>query len=96
MLFRSAVLACSALKRAYRDRLGARRAGVRLVHLDGPEELIRKRVEQRTGHFMPPSLLASQCALLERPKDDEAAITVDIASSPAAIVAGIVAALDAG
>jgi gluconokinase len=90
---RGIVLACSALKRRYRDRIGAGRPGVRLVHLDGAEDVLRKRLEQRTGHFMPPSLLASQCALLERPADDEAAITVDVTAGSAEIVRCIVAEL---
>lgn len=90
---RPMVLACSALKRSYRTRLGAGRTQVRLVHLDGTERLLRERLEQRTGHFMPASLLASQCALLERPTHDERPITVDIASSPETIVREIIAAL---
>ena len=90
------VLACSALKRSYRDRIGAGRPGVRLVHLDGPESLIRERIEQRTGHYMPASLLASQCALLERPKDEESAITVGIAATPAEIARDIRRAVAAG
>lgn len=87
------VLACSALKRAYRDRLGAARPGVRLVFLDGDESLIRERIEQRTGHYMPASLLASQCALLERPTAEERPITIDVASPPESLAAAIVAAL---
>jgi gluconokinase len=63
------------------------------VHLDGTETLLRERLEQRTGHFMPASLLASQCALLERPSDDERPIRVDIASSPETIVREITAAV---
>jgi gluconokinase len=93
---RSIVLACSALKRSYRDRLGAGRPQVRLVHLDGPETLLRERLEQRTGHFMPASLLASQRALLERPEDDERPIRVDITPPPDVIVRQIRAALDRG
>jgi len=87
------VLACSALKRSYRERIGVGRPHVRLVHLDGPESLIRERLERRTGHYMPPTLLASQCALLERPTAEERAITVDIAGTPAAIARSITAAL---
>jgi carbohydrate kinase (thermoresistant glucokinase family) len=93
---RGIVLACSALRRTYRDRIGAGRPEVRLVHLDGREELIRERLEQRTGHFMPASLLASQCALLERPTDDEQPIRVDIAPAPDEIVRQIVAAVGRG
>jgi gluconokinase len=90
---RGIVLACSALKRSYRSRLGVGKRHVRLVHLDGTEGLLRERLEQRTGHFMPASLFASQCALLERPTDDEKPIRVDIASSPETIVRQITAAL---
>ena len=91
---RSLVLACSALKRSYRSRLGLGKPHVRLVHLHGTESLLRERLEQRTGHFMPASLVASQCALLERPTDDERPIRIDIASSPETIVRQITAALD--
>jgi gluconokinase len=86
---RGIVLACSALKRRYRTRLGVGKPHVRLVHLDGPETLLRERIEQRTGHFMPASQLASQCALLERPTVEEAAIIIDIAPPPDTIVRGI-------
>ena len=86
---RGIVLACSALKRRYRTRLGVGKPHVRLVHLDGPETLLRERIEQRTGHFMPASQLASQCALLERPTVEEAAIIIDIAPPPETIVRGI-------
>jgi carbohydrate kinase (thermoresistant glucokinase family) len=88
------VLACSALARRYRDRIGTGRSEVRLVHLDGDEQLIRQRMERRTGHFMPATLLASQLAALEKPTADEAAITVAIAAPPDRIVASIVAALE--
>lgn len=87
------VLACSALKRSYRDRLGAGRPGVRLVFLDGDESLIRERLERRTGHYMPASLLASQCAALERPTAEERPITIDVASPPESLAAAVVAAL---
>jgi len=90
---RGIVLACSALTRHYRSRLGVGKPHVRLVHLDGTESLLRERLEQRTGHFMPASLLASQCALLERPTVDEAAIIVDIAPPPETIVRSIMAAI---
>lgn len=86
------VLACSALTRSYRKQLGVGRSQVRLVHLDGEESLLRERLEQRTGHFMPASLLASQCALLERPTDDEQPIRVDISLPPDAIIRQIMVA----
>jgi gluconokinase len=90
---RRIVLACSALKRRYRERIGVGGPHVRLVHLDGPEELIRDRLARRVGHYMPASLLASQCAALERPTPEERAITVSIAGSPASIARNITAAL---
>ncbi|MBM3953415.1 MAG: gluconokinase [Planctomycetes bacterium] len=83
------VLACSALKRAYRQRLGSGLPGVRLVHLDGDPELIRRRIAARRDHFMPASLLDSQLATLERPGGDEHPIVVDVAHTPDAIVATI-------
>ena len=64
-------VACSALRRAYRDRIRAGAPGVRFVFLDGAAELIGERMAGRSGHYMPPSLLASQLATLERPGDDE-------------------------
>ena len=78
------VVACSALKRAYRDRLRA--AGdVRFVHLDGPRDVIAGRMAAREGHFMPVTLLDSQIATLEPPGPDEA-LRVDIAHAPEVIV----------
>lgn len=69
------VVACSALRRAYRDRLRAAR-GVRFVHLAAPREVILARMTTRQDHFMPASLLASQYDTLEPPGPDEA-ITLD-------------------
>ena len=82
----SAVLACSALKATYRDRLAAGRDDVRFVHLTGDPALLRRRLEERRGHYMPASLLDSQLATLEAPAD---AITVDVGGTPEAIVAAI-------
>jgi gluconokinase len=87
-------LACSALARRYRDRLGLPHPRIRLVQLDDPSGVIRQRMEQRAGHFMPTALLESQLALLERPTADERPIVVDVASEPDAIVRSIVASLD--
>jgi gluconokinase len=84
------ILGCSALKRAYRDRL--RRAGVvRFIHLSGPRDLIAARMAQRTGHYMPLSLLDSQFAALELPTPDEHALTIAIGPSPKSIAATIAA-----
>jgi carbohydrate kinase (thermoresistant glucokinase family) len=90
------VLACSALARRYRERLGIGRPGVRLVFLDGPPELIRARIEARRDHFMPATLLDSQLAALERPGDDERPIVVSVADTPEAIAARVAAALGDG
>src|SRR4051794_17184853 len=74
-----AVIACSALKRAYRSILVHGRDDIRIVYLKGTPELIGKRLSQRKGHFMPPSLLESQFDTLEPPGESEDAIVVDIA-----------------
>ena len=71
------VVACSALKRAYRKVLTDGVPDVRLVHLHGSPELIAERLAARKGHFMPPDLLRSQLATLEEPGPDEGA-TVEI------------------
>ena len=65
------IVACSALKRAYRDRIRQTVADVRFIFLDGDSELIRSRTASRTGHFMQPELLDSQLHTLERPAADE-------------------------
>jgi gluconokinase len=83
------VIACSALKRAYRDLIIGARPDVRLVYLRGDEAMIRARLVQRRGHYMPAALLASQFEALEPPGPDEHAIVVDIDGPPATIVAAI-------
>lgn len=70
----SAVVACSALKKTYRDRLAAG-GDMRVVYLKGDAATIEQRLKNRSGHFMPASLLPSQLATLEEP---QAAIVVDI------------------
>lgn len=65
------VLACSALRRAYRDRIRGHAGEVRFVFLDGSFELISQRLARRVGHYMQPDLLASQFQTLERPSADE-------------------------
>jgi gluconokinase len=75
---RSAVVACSALKRAYRDRLRARNAGLRFVFLQGDFDLIWARMKARPGHYMKAGMLQSQFDALEAPGDGEAfAVSVD-------------------
>jgi gluconokinase len=90
------VIACSLLKRRYRDVLIDDRVDTRLVYLKGSEELIARRLATRHGHFMPPSLLHSQFAALEEPGTDENPITISIEPRPREIVAQILSALDAG
>ena len=85
-----AVVACSALRRVYRDVLIHGRNDVRLVYLDGSQQLIAERLNRRKGHFMPPDLLASQFKTLEPPERDERPITVPIDASVEAIVDDIV------
>lgn len=84
------VIACSALKRSYREMLIHGRDDVRIVYLKGSRDLIAQRMRQRSGHFMPLSLLDSQFAALEEPGLDEHAITVDIDAPVETIVATII------
>jgi gluconokinase len=87
------VIACSALKRAYRDVLIGGRRDVRLVYLKGDQDLIARRLTTRHGHFMSPALLDSQFATLEEPQADEHPIVVSIAPRPREIVDAILAQL---
>ncbi len=88
---RDVVVACSALKKTYRERLLAGREDVaRVVHLRGDEALIAARLRERPGHFMPPALLPTQIATLEAPDD---ALTVEVTAPPDVLVAGIAQAL---
>jgi gluconokinase len=89
-----AVVACSALKRTYRGILVHGRDDVRIVFLDGTQDLIAERLAARKGHFMPPGLLASQFRTLERPCADERPITVSIDAPVARIVDEIVSQLN--
>jgi len=82
---RSFVLACSALKRSYRQELSVGPA-IRFVYLKGSADLIAERLRSRHGHFAGEQILASQFADLEEP---EAAVTVEIAAPPRQIVAEI-------
>ncbi len=84
-----AVIACSALKRAYRDRIRRATGAVTFVYLTGPRDLIARRMAAREGHFMPVSLLDSQLATLEPPGADEAALVVDITAPPDRLLADI-------
>jgi gluconokinase len=81
-----AVIACSALKRGYRDILVHGRDDVRIVFLQGTQDLIAARLAARKGHFMPPGLLASQFRTLEPPEPSERPITVSIDAPVESIV----------
>lgn len=84
------VLACSALKRSYRATLVHGASDIQVVHLAGSAPLIAARMAQRTGHFMPASLLQDQLDTLEAPGPAERAVTVSIEASPEAIVAEVI------
>jgi gluconokinase len=88
------VIACSALKRVYRDALVRGRNDVRIVFLDGSKALIAERLTHRKGHFMPPGLLDSQFKTLEPPQADENPITVSIDGAVEAIIEDILRQLD--
>ena len=90
---RGLVVACSALKRSYRDVLRAPCPGLRFIHLHGTPELLRQRVKARTGHYMPPSLLDSQLATLEPPGTDEDALAFDITRPSNQVAAAVLARL---
>jgi carbohydrate kinase (thermoresistant glucokinase family) len=88
------VVACSALKRAYRDRIRRLAAPVQFVFLNGDAELIARRLALRTGHYMQPELLTSQFRTLEVPAADETdVVKLDISQDVPQLVAGAVAAL---
>jgi len=80
------VVTCSALKRKYRDRLRSADNNMILVHLTGSKSLLRNRMRERRGHFMPADLLDSQLTTLQNPESDEVAISLDISEQPAGIV----------
>ena len=82
------VVACSALKRSYRELLGVDTRNLRLVFLKGTKGVLSQRLASRHGHFMQATLLESQLAALEAPTPDEALI-VDIAASPEELVGQI-------
>jgi carbohydrate kinase (thermoresistant glucokinase family) len=85
------VVACSALRRAYRERLRAGHGDLIFLHLAGAPGVIAERQAARQGHFMPPSLMASQFATLEDPAAEADAVIVSVSASPHEVVA---AALD--
>ncbi len=93
---RGVVVACSALKRAYRDLLRKAAPDLRLVYLYGEEALLAWRLAHRQGHYMPASMLQSQLQALEPPGDDEGALALDVVQSPQALVEAAARALRRG
>lgn len=87
------VVACSALKRSYRDALRAGHADIRFLHLTGEPALIMARQAARQGHYMPASLVASQFATLEPPDTEADVIDLDVDPEPPVIVQKALAAL---
>jgi gluconokinase len=90
----STVLACSALRRSYRDILRTGVPDLEFVHLDGSAEVIRTRLAQRAGHYMPVSLLQSQIATLEPLQADEHGVVLDVAQTTDDLVTQTIARLD--
>jgi gluconokinase len=84
------VVACSALKRSYREILRAAAKDLRFVFLRGERSLIAERLAGRTGHYMPASLLESQITTLEEPSPDEDAWVIDVNDSPENIIAALI------
>jgi gluconokinase len=91
----SVVVTCSALKRSYRDLLRDGHPSVWFAHVTVDADLLRERVEQRTGHYMPSSLLESQLATLEPLQSDEPGASISGAGAPADVVAELLDALEA-
>lgn len=90
------VLTCSALKRSYRDLLSEARGNVIFLHLDGDPGLLNERIHNRTGHFMPSTLLPSQLATLEPLTEEERAtgsLVLDISRTPAQLVQDVLSSL---
>lgn len=84
------IIGCSALRRAYRDRIRQAAGGaVTFIHLNGSRAVIERRMSARAGHFMPVALLDSQFATLEAPSPDEPAISVEIDQPMEAILTEI-------
>ncbi|MEN9748116.1 MAG: hypothetical protein RLZZ603_808 [Actinomycetota bacterium] len=90
---KGAIVACSALKRVYRDRIRAAAPGTVFVHLDGSRELLWERISARQNHFMPASLLDSQLAILEPLGSDENGVTLPITASVKSLAMAAVAAV---
>ncbi|NML14585.1 gluconokinase [Azohydromonas caseinilytica] len=90
------VLTCSALKRAYRERLRAAAPGLRFVHLVLERDEALRRVASRCAHLFPPSLVASQFATLESPAGEPGVIEVDATLPPEELAAAVLKQLQGG
>jgi gluconokinase len=88
---RSVVVTCSALRRAYRERLRGGRPGLWFCELDAPPAQVGERIAARVGHYMPPDLLPSQLAALEPLGPDESGARVAAQGSPEQVAAAVVA-----
>jgi gluconokinase len=84
---RSSVLTCSALKRSYRDRLRHGVPAMFFLHLAAPHAVLEPRMQERSRHFMPASLLRSQFETLEPLGQDEDGVTVDVSGTLLEVVA---------
>ena len=85
------LLTCSALRHAYRRRLGEGNSGLWFLYLKVSEEVLQQRLAQRRGHYMPASLLSSQLRTLEVPTDDEPAMIVPVERTVEETVADVIA-----
>lgn len=85
----AAVVACSALRRSYRDMIREACPGAVFVHLDGTPEVLRERMSSRDEHFMPASLLSSQLAILEPLAEGERGLTLSVLTAPEKLVVQI-------
>lgn len=81
-----AIVACSALKRIYRDRIKSKAKDVIFLHLDGSSELLFERMNNRQGHFFKKEMLQSQLDTLEPLQSDENGFTIDVSGTEAEIV----------
>jgi gluconokinase len=88
------IIACSALKRSYRDFLKRGRVDIKLVFLTASRDILAHRMEKRVGHFMPVTLLDSQLLALEMPAPDEDIIQVETEESVERAVKSIIAKLE--
>jgi gluconokinase len=93
---RSVVVACSALKRRYRDLLRESNRGLAFVHLDGAKDVLAERLEARLGHFMLATMLDSQLATLEPLQADEKGVTLNISDNPTSLMNSAAAAIRLG